>query len=153
MIDWLQQLTETATPALQWLVIMLAGAIPFVESYLGSALGVVAGTAAPLAIGAAIVGNWLSMVLLVTLGSKLHARSTPKEPSRRQQKFRRLFDRYGVAGVSLLGQTLLPSQVTSMGMVALGSPRGTVILWQSISIVLWGLAFGLLAAGGVSLLG
>lgn len=153
MLDWLQNLTETAAPALQWLVIMFAGAIPFIESYFGSSLGVIAGTAAPVAIGAAVVGNWLSMFLLVTFGAKLHANRKPKESSTRQQKFRRLFDRYGVAGVSLLGQAVLPSQLTSMGMVALGSPRGTVIAWQSVSILVWGLAFGLLAVGGVSLLG
>lgn len=153
MLDWLQNLTETASPALQWLVIMFAGAIPFVESYTGSVLGIFAGVAAPLAIGAAVVGNWLSMVLLVMFGSKLNARRKPKEPGVKQQKFRRLFDRYGVAGVSLLGQAVLPSQITSMGMVAMGSPRGTVIAWQSVSILLWGLAFGFLAVGGVSLLG
>lgn len=66
---------------------------------------------------------------------------------------RRAFDKYGVAGVSLLGQTILPSQVTSAALVSFGAPRNTVISWQIISIILWGVAFGVLATLGVDLLG
>ena len=75
------------------------------------------------------------------------------EESGRRQKLRRAFDRYGVAGVSLLGQTILPSQITSAAMVSFGANRNAVILWQTISIILWGTAFGILAAVGVSFLG
>ncbi|MEE1621280.1 hypothetical protein ACQ7DA_08720 [Zafaria sp. J156] len=152
MIEWLQTLADGTSPALQWLVIMFAGAIPFVESYFGSVLGVLAGVSVPLAIAAAVVGNWLSMFLLVAFGDKINARRKPKEPTRRQERFRAMFNKYGVAGVSLLGQTILPSQITSLAMVALGTPRQAVVFWQTISIILWGTAFGLLAAGGVNLM-
>ena len=64
---------------------------------------------------------------------------------------RRSFDRYGVAGVSLLGQTILPSQITSAAMVSFGANRNAVIMWQVISIILWGVAFGVLTTLGVSL--
>ena len=66
-------------------------------------------------------------------------------------KLRRAFDRYGVAGVSLLGQTILPSQITSAAMVSFGANRNTVVFWQIVSIILWGIAFGVLATLGVQL--
>jgi len=50
----------------------------------------------------------------------------------------------------LFGQTLLPSQLTSMGMIALGAPKGKVLFWQTISIIIWGVGFGLLAYAGVN---
>lgn len=152
MSDWLRSTTEAADPIWQWLVIILAGAIPFIESYLGAALGVVAGVTAPIAIVAAVIGNLASMLLLVTFADKFRQWRKPgvKPLSERQQKLKRSFDKYGIAGVSLLGQTILPSQVTSMTMVAFGAAKGVVIFWQTISIIIWGTAFGLLAMLGVN---
>ncbi len=68
------------------------------------------------------------------------------------QRFNRIFDKYGIAGVSLLGQTLLPSQITSALMAVAGADKKKIIFWQTISILLWGTAFGLLAAAGVNML-
>jgi hypothetical protein len=149
MIDSLQDLTEAAPPALQWLVIIAGGAIPFIESYFGSVLGIVAGVNPFVAIPAAILGNFASMALLVTFADKLRGqRKAPGEPSARRQKFKRAFDRYGVAGVSLLGQAILPSQITALAMVGFGADKRAVIFWQTISIILWGVAFGVLAVLG-----
>lgn len=151
MMDSLQSTAEAAPPALQWLVIILGGAIPFIESYFGSVLGILAGVNPFVAIPAAIVGNIGSMALLVVFADKLRGMRTrpPGEPSARRQRFKRSFDRYGVAGVSLLGQAILPSQITSMMMVGFGADKRAVIFWQVISIIIWGVAFGTLGALGV----
>lgn len=154
MIEALQDFTTSLPPLLQWLGVMIAGAIPFVESYFGSVIGVIAGITPPVAILAAILGNIASMLALVLGADAIRnkvARSKG-EPSPRRRKLRRAFDKYGVAGVSLLGQTILPSQITSMAMVSFGAPKNAVILWQTISIILWGTAFGVLATLGINFL-
>ena len=90
------------------------------------------------------------MVVIVSLAGKGRDLAVgEKEDSPRRAKLRRTFDRWGVPGVSLLGQTLLPSQITSAMMVGFGADRRQVILWQCLSIALWGVAFGMLAAAGV----
>ncbi len=154
MLDGLRELTEATEPIWQWTVVMLAGAIPFVESYFAGPLGIVAGMVPALAIAAAIVGNVISMVIVVLLAGRVRTASgaDQKELTPRRQRFKDRFDRWGVPGVSLLGQTLLPSQITSGLMVGFGASRQQVIIWQIVSIILWGLAFGLLAIGGVALL-
>ena len=43
LIDGLQDATIGVPPLLQWTIIFLAGALPFVESYFGTVLGLVAG--------------------------------------------------------------------------------------------------------------
>lgn len=151
MLEWLAETADAAGPVWQWTVIVLTGAIPFVESYLGSALGVAAGVSPPVAITAAVLGNLASMYLLVTFADATRSRRTAhgKPRTKRQDRLRRLFDKYGVPGVSLVGQTILPSQLTSMAMVAFGATKRTVILWQTISIVLWGLTFGIVATLGL----
>jgi hypothetical protein len=165
MIDALQDFTASLPPFLQWFGVMLAAAIPFVESYFGSVIGVLAGIDPVVAIVAAIVGNVVSMVVVVmsahgvrtrvgaARASRAGVEGDPDEESPRRRRLRAQFDRYGVPGVSLLGQTILPSQITSAAMVGFGASRNAVILWQVISIILWGVAFGVLAALGVRFLG
>ncbi|MFC6287228.1 hypothetical protein ACFP3Q_08745 [Nocardioides sp. GCM10027113] len=154
MIEDLQELMRALPEVLQWLGVMVAGAVPFVESYFGSVIGIVAGVDPVVAVAAAITGNALSMLVLV-LGAgsvRRRVRGERPAPSGRRARLKRAFDRYGVAGVSLLGQSVLPSQITSMAMVSFGASVRAVVLWQSVSIVLWGVAFGTAAALGVDLL-
>lgn len=155
MIENLQDFTSGLPALLQWLGVMLAAAIPFVESYFGSVIGIVAGMNPVVAVLAAVVGNVLSMVLVVLSADRLRARrgvQPLEEMSPRKQRLRRMLDRFGVPGVSLLGQTVLPSQITSGALVAFGANTRGVIGWQVLSIILWGVAFGALAVLGVDLL-
>lgn len=154
MFEDVQQFVENTDPIWQWLVIMVASAIPFIESYFGAGLGVLAGVPPVVAIVAAIAGNSASMILLVTFGEKIRKwrKSDDKPLTKSKQRVKNLFNKYGIIGVSLLGQTLLPSQITSMAMVTFGAPKKKVIFWQIISIILWGTAFGLGAFYGISII-
>lgn len=156
MLESLREFTQSMPEALQWLGVMLISAIPFVESVLGSALGVVAGVPVVVAILAAVTGNALSMVLVVQIAHLTRSRvrrdssQDPKELSPRRQRILRLSERFGVPGVSLLGQWVLPSQLTAPLLVSVGASRGWVILWQCAGIALWGVVFGTLAHLGYS---
>ena len=157
MIDALRDFTSGLPDVLQWVGVMLAAAVPFVESYFGSVIGVIAGINPVVAILAAIVGNVVSMLIFVLsahgVRSKVQSGKEPKPETPRRAKLRERFDKYGVAGVSLLGQTLLPSQITSAAMVSFGASKNAVILWQIISIIIWGVVFGTLASLGFSVVG
>ena len=161
MIDALTDFTQSLPLWLQWVGVMLAAAIPFIESYFGSAIGVIAGIHPVIVVAAAVVGNVATMLIFVLTASaarqKVLARraatgTEAEEPSPRRARIKRMFDRFGVPGVSLLGQVALPSQITSGMMVSFGASRNAVIFWQIISIILWGIIFAALAAGGVALL-
>ena len=154
MLTTIQDFIASLPEVLQLLGVALAGAIPFIESYLGSALGIVVGVNPVAAVTAAIVGNIVSMLIVVLAAHGVRSRvttsATPSTQSPRRAKLQQRFDRYGVPGVSLLGQTLLPSQITSAAMVSFGASKNQVILWQIISIIAWGIIFGVLAALGVA---
>lgn len=151
MLDQLQSFTTSLPTFLQWLGILIAGAIPFIESYWGSAIGVAAGVHPFIAVVAAIIGNIATMLLLVLGTSAVRDRFSgqPRELTGKKLKLRNAFDRYGVATVSLLGQVFLPSQITSSALVSFGASKSSVVFWQLISIILWGVAFGTLAVLGV----
>ncbi|GAA5228222.1 hypothetical protein [Paeniglutamicibacter antarcticus] len=152
MIESLQEFTSSFPSALQWIGVALLAAVPFIESYFGAVVGVVIGMNPVFAVLAAVVGNVASMVLLVN-GAHFVRRKVAKDkvPSQKYARLRGAFDKYGIAGVSLLGQTILPSQITSLALVSFGAAKEKVIFWQVISIVLWGSTFGLLAYLGVDL--
>lgn len=164
---------DSFPPALQWLAVMLVGAIPFVESYGGAVLGVITGVPVPVAIIAAIIGNVAAMILTVWIAGTIREKAVAKRrsgdagqtddagpsgdaadqaaPSKGKQRIRMLFERFGVPGVSILGQWALPSHVTAPTLVGFGASRGSVVVWQTVGIIAWGVLFGVLAAGGINL--
>lgn len=143
----------------QLVAVFLASAVPFIESYGASFVGVVLGFPLFVAVPVAIAGNTLSMALVVLFGDRINqwrvrraeAKGKDLSASRKSVKLKKAFDKWGIPGVSLLGQTILPSQITSMAMVTFGANRSKVIFWQIISIILWGLTFGLLAHFGIQM--
>lgn len=156
MIESIQEFAGSIPDWLQWAGIILVSAIPFVESYFGSVIGVAIGLHPVVAIVMAIIGNVASMLAFVYGAGAIRDKATKNrdkdaEPSHKRQRLKHMFDKFGVPGVSLLGQTLLPSQITSMAMVGFGANRNAVAFWQIISIILWGVLFGVLATLGVNL--
>lgn len=152
---WLAERLGGADLWQQALLLMLAGAVPFIESYLGSFLGVLLGVPAGVAIPAAIAGNLLATLGIVQLTSKARtavtagrtAASTPDslpeaKESRARRRIRANLERWGVPGVSLIGPLVLASQITAPALVALGASRRSVLIWQAVAIIAWGLAFG-----------
>lgn len=64
--------------------------------------------------------------------------ATPAKPeSKGKQRLKRWLVRFGVPGASLLGPLAIPTHFTAATLVASGVPRGWVLLWQAIAIVLW----------------
>jgi hypothetical protein len=63
---------------------------------------------------------------------------TPKKPeSKGVKRFKRFLVRFGVPGASILGPLAIPTQFTSAILVSTGVPKGWVLLWQGVAIVLW----------------
>ncbi|MGO2034922.1 MAG: hypothetical protein ACTH2U_00485 [Brevibacterium sp.] len=154
MIESIQNFAASFPDWLQWAGVMLASAIPFVESYFGSVIGVAIGLHPVIAILVAVIGNVVSMLIFVYGAGAIRDRATKNkevEDKPKRQRLKRMFDKFGVPGVSLLGQTLLPSQITSSAMVGFGANRNVVAFWQIISIILWGVLFGVLATLGIEL--
>ncbi|MCL3861100.1 hypothetical protein [Actinotalea sp. K2] len=129
--------------------LLLVSAIPFIESYLGSFMGILVGIAPIVAVAVASVGNAISTFLLIAGAARARsavmsgrASADAAAPSKRRQKVAKYMDRFGVPGVSLLGPLALPSQFTGPTMVAIGASARSVYVWMGISIIAWGVLFG-----------
>ncbi|GAA2173686.1 hypothetical protein GCM10009784_09030 [Arthrobacter parietis] len=163
--EFVAQVPELIQP----LIVMLAGAVPFIEGEGASIIGIVGGVNPVVAAVAAAAGNFICVLLVVLLTSQartavVNRRSdrvgatmgatavsgsaggvaavadnqAPAKPSSKGRKrFERWLVRFGVPGASLLGPLAIPTQFTSAILVASGTPRGWVLLWQAIAIALW----------------
>ena len=130
-------------------------------------IGVVGGLHPIVAGIAAAVGNFLCVLLVVLLTSRARAavvnhrtarvaatgesagapesaadatvrKSTPAKPeSKGRRRFKKALVRFGVPGASILGPLAVPTQVMSAMLVAGGTSRARVLLWQAVAIVLW----------------
>lgn len=152
MFDGIREFADGLPEIVQWLVLIVIGAIPYLEAYGAALLGVIAGVNPVLALVAGVIGNVVSMLLFMKAGHAVHRRTTdPAQPlSPRRQRLKRALDRWGVAVVSLIGPSILPSQITAAALVGFGARRQQVIFWTVISIILWGALFaglGLLIRG------
>lgn len=155
--DLFVQLTQFVAGLESWqqvAALVLAGAIPFFESYPGSFLGVLVGVDRVVSVPAAAIGNLLCTFLLIATTSRVRAAATRsrrddsgRRPSARRQRIARCLDRFGVPGVSLLGPFVIASQISAPTLIALGATRRSVHLWTGVSIIAWGVVFGLFGNG------
>lgn len=145
---WLAEQLSGAELWMQILLLMLGGTIPLIESYLGSFFGTLFGVHPAVAIPAAVLGNLVATLGLVMLFSAARSAATrnreekEKKDTWLRRRVLKAAERYGVPGASLLGPLTLPSHFTASILVLVGAKRNQVLLWQAISIVLWGVAFG-----------
>lgn len=174
----LQEFTLGLPEVLRWLGIMVIGMIPYLEAEGAAIFGVIAGLNPAIAIPAGIAGNAIALAVVVWVTSAVRggvksvaARSAaadvpvpagaggygapveqaaPVESNPKRARMRRVFDKYGVPGVSILGPLLLPSHITAAAMVGFGAPRLKVFVWGVIAVSLWAILFGLLFYFGVT---
>lgn len=165
-----QNLMGEVHEIVQPFIVMLAGAIPFIEGEGGAMIGVVGGVNPVLAGIAGATGNFLAVLIVVLLSSRARAAVVSRHESRAQarvgipvtvgasgyggdpefvepplakpeskgrQRFKRWLVRFGVPGASILGPLAIPTHFMSAMLVAGGTPRGWVLLWQAVSIALW----------------
>ncbi len=147
------QLPEWLQPA----GVALAGAVPFVEGEGAAAIGIVGGLNPVVAAVAAVVGNFLAVLVVVLVSVRTREAvvtraggrgvALDEPPNPRRQKFDRAFARYGVAGVCLLGPLLVPTHFTAAALAASGVHRVRILAWQAVAIVLWTVAVSLVVTG------
>ncbi len=171
--DFVAQLPEIMQP----LGVAVAGAIPYIEGEGSAALGIIVGINPIVAAVAGAVGNFLSVLAVVLMSSRVRERAVARramqaelrggtvliddpemagstDPSTRrakgQRRVRAWATRFGVPGASILAPLALPTQLTAAFFVASGVRKEWVLLWQAIAIALW---TGVVAAAATGLTG
>ncbi|MFX3631757.1 MAG: small multi-drug export protein [Candidatus Pristimantibacillus sp.] len=134
-------------------VVFLVSLVPFLEGYVAASVGIIIGFPVVPTIIAASLGNWLSIMAIIVLYDKLRHRrnAKPKDnrPNKRMESARKLFNKYGVPGVALIGPLVFGHHIGAFISLVSGASRRYVTLWMTIGVLVWTITAGVLAALGV----
>ncbi|PIC71298.1 DNA-binding protein [Sporosarcina sp. P16b] len=138
-----------------YLLVFLAGATPGFEVLVAVPLGILRGMSPPAAIVIGFAGNALTIALEILVFQKLKnwwdskKKTDVKPPSKRTARAEKIWQRYGVPGLALLGPILIGSHLAAFLALALGSSKSKTASWLLISLAIWSIVFGALTVLGV----
>ncbi|ANY05334.1 hypothetical protein [Pseudonocardia sp. HH130630-07] len=154
--DQLVEFVGGLHPVLQFLAVFVIGVVPFLESHFGAFVGAFTGVPVVLAVVGAVAGNLLALLVAIRAGGavarRVAGRRTPAGEKRARKVLDRV-DRFGVPVASLLGPLVLATSLSTFIMIGAGLNRRTVVIWQVVAVVAWGVAFAALGLGAHAAIG
>lgn len=141
-----------------YLLVFLTAAVPVLEVMVVIPASVAVGLH-PIPVGVlAFAGNAVTLAAAVLAGDRMadwvarrrRPSGSGERSERRRQRVRRLTDRWGMPGLSLLGPISVGSHAAALAAVALRVPRRTVLVWSVGGVAAWSVVFTILSAAGAS---
>jgi len=146
--------SEGLVEQLGLLGVFIAGATPWLEAITVIPVGVLFGLNPTLTFLFAIAGNVLTVVLFAYLSSRIltwgarrrELKHGTQAPDPRGERARKIFDRYGIFGMAILGPLVIGTQFAAAVAVSFG-----VSPFKSSVVVSMGAALLGMVAGGITL--
>lgn len=139
-----------------YILVFLLAAVPFIESAILTPVAIIAGLSTVPVILLAIGGNLLTVyivILFVDKARRWYQKDKEGEKSKkRTQRAKKVWDKYGVAGLALIGPFFIGSHLSAFLSLVFGGTKKKVFVWMTSSIVLWSVGLAILAQFGVTLL-
>ncbi|MEI4828405.1 small multi-drug export protein [Bacillus sp. FJAT-53711] len=155
MLEWAQNAGELW----QYLVLFLLAFAPWMDVSIVVPLGIVWGLQ-PFAVGLmAFTGNLILVLLLGFFFKQFAKWRTARKlkkgittPSKKETRSRRIWERYGIPGLALLGPILVGTDIAAVLALTFGSSRRHVISWMTVSLAVWTVIFVVASMYGFSFL-
>lgn len=139
-----------------YVLVFVLAAAPFFEAVIIAPLAVLLGMQPVPSILLAIVGNLLTVYLVILfIDSMKRWFSRNRDNSRRARRTdraRKIWEKYGVAGVSLIGPFIIGSHLTAFLCLLFGASKQVTTVWMTISITAWCIVLGVLASYGITIM-
>ncbi|KYG29154.1 small multi-drug export protein [Alkalihalobacillus trypoxylicola] len=136
---------------LQYIGIFVISMVPFLESYVAIPVGIALDFPPVPIILIGIIGNVLSVIILIWIIDKFRKPNKEKKESNRWRRAQSFFQKYGVPGVSLAGP-LIGYHIAALIALGAGTSKQYITLWQIIAISVWSIIFGVAFIFGIQLL-
>lgn len=75
---------------------------------------------------------------------------TPEQESKKKQRARNIFNKFGLPGLTILGPMIVGSHISALMAMRFGLKRQLVFIWMLISLVLWTVVSAMAASFGVA---
>ena len=138
----------------EYFLIFLGAAIPWFEIALVIPLGIIWGLSPFWVMVLAFVGNMVTVLALIIgfdrfqIWYNKRQEAKGKAVSKKNERAKRIWNKYGLPGLAMLGPILIGTHIAAFIGMTLGATKKNTTLWLTISIGVWTLAFGVLTALG-----
>ncbi|MBF6633462.1 small multi-drug export protein [Planococcus sp. APC 3900] len=138
----------------EYFLVFLGAAIPWFEIALVIPLGIIWGLSPFWVMVLAFVGNMVTVLALIIgfdrfqIWYNKRQEAKGKAVSKKNERAKRIWNKYGLPGLAMLGPILIGTHIAAFIGMTLGATKKNTTLWLTISIGVWTLAFGVLTALG-----
>lgn len=138
----------------EYALVFLGAAIPWFEIALVIPLGIVWGLSPFWVMLLAFVGNMVTVLALIIGFDRFkdwynkRQEAKGKAQNKKSERAKRIWNKYGLPGLALLGPILIGTHIAAFIGMTLGATKKNTTIWLTISIAVWTLTFGILTALG-----
>lgn len=158
MIQEIFQRVEEVNIIYQFIAIFIIGFVPFLEAFVAVPIGILLDLPFILVVLVGATANWLSVMVVIVFSTFIKSWFSAKDKNKsdhfinkRFQKAKSYFNKYGVPGISLLGPVIGTNHIGALVCIIAKANIKNIILWQTISIVIWAVGTGVLLIYGVDI--
>ncbi len=139
----------------RYLLVFVLAAIPWLEILLVIPAGVAIGLDPLLVAVVAFAGNALPIYGIVLAYERLATRFGwgENEGSKRRERARRVWNRYGLPGLALAAPVLTGVHLAAVIALGLGARGRSTLGWMTASIAVWTVAITMATVAGIAVLG
>ena len=135
-------------------VVFLLAAVPWFEIAAVIPLGILRGLRQVRVVVLALIGNLSTIILVVYLFERIRdylvrKKGVIKEDGKRQERAKRIWNKYGFPGLALLGPILIGTHIAAFIGMSFGATKNWTLLWMTISLVIWSVLLGIAAFYGI----
>ncbi len=132
-----------------YILVFLLAAVPFFESAVVTPVAILAGLSAIPVFILAIGGNLITVYIVIVFIEKVKRWRKKEDDGKRTGRAKKIWDKYGLPGLTLLGPFFVGSHLTAFLALLFGGTKKQVSIWITISIAAWSLLLGLLVYFGI----
>ncbi|MHA4765025.1 small multi-drug export protein [Bacillus altitudinis] len=138
-----------------YVLVFILAALPFFEVVGVVPLGILSGLHPVTTAVIGFVGNFLTVLLLIVFVDRFKAwwlkrkeEKHDEKGEKKQLKARKVWERYGLPGLALIGPFIIGSHLAAFMCMSFGTKRKQVTVWMTVSLIMWTvLAASLTGAG------
>lgn len=140
-----------------YILVFLAAAVPGLEIMLAIPVGIIKGLSPVWVVLLAFIGNMLTVLAVIIGFQKVkdwmesRKKKDGKGDSKRTERGKRIWNKYGMPGLALLGPIIIGNHIAAFIGLLFGASKVNTTVWMTISIALWSLIFGIATTMGFDL--
>ena len=127
-----------------YVLVFILAALPFFEVVGVVPLGILSGLHPVTTAVIGFVGNFLTVLLLIVFVDRFKAwwlkrkeEKHDEKGEKKQLKARKVWERYGLPGLALIGPFIIGSHLAAFMCMSFGTKRKQVAMWMTVSLIMW----------------